>query len=71
MARRKVQPNRVDELLDDLLSDCQSPVESCSDCLESQEDRYVRSCRYPERLLQMLLYRLGNEYCEKPVAYTL
>jgi putative transposase len=25
MARRKVQPNRVDELLDDLLSDCQSP----------------------------------------------
>jgi putative transposase len=25
MARRKVQPNRVDELLDDLLADCHSP----------------------------------------------
>jgi putative transposase len=25
MARRKIQPNRVDELLDDLLADCHSP----------------------------------------------
>ena len=28
MPRRKQEPNRVDELLDDLLSDCQSPEES-------------------------------------------
>jgi transposase-like protein len=27
MARRKKEPNRVDELLDELLSDCQSPEE--------------------------------------------
>ena len=25
MARQKKQPNRIDDLLDDLLSDCQSP----------------------------------------------
>ena len=27
MARKKKEPNRVDDLLDDLLSDCQSPEE--------------------------------------------
>lgn len=70
MPKKKQEPNRVDELLDDLLSECQSPEEILgeSGLLKQLTKRLVERALAGELNHHLNAQRVANETLDEPLA---